>query len=74
MPENMEKNPDKMQNPKDQDRKLESGLGSHCRSTSAFTPNMITDIVMKAAENRERDMHFPEHTPQNVPSLNCLFA
>ena len=56
MPAKMEKKPDRTQNPNDQDRKLESGLGSHCRSTSALTPNMITDIVMKAAAKQQQNI------------------
>jgi len=49
MPEKMEKKPERTAKPNDHDRKLESGLGSHWRSTSDFNPNMITDIVMNAA-------------------------
>lgn len=67
MPAKMEKKPDRMQNPNDQDRKLESGLGSHCRSTSALTPNMITDIVMKAAGKQQQNIRLIV-----LFSKNCL--
>ena len=52
MAEKMEKNPDKTAQPKDQERKLESGFGSHCLSISALMPKMVTEVDMRAAEEQ----------------------
>lgn len=48
----MEKKPDTTQKPKDHERKLESGLGSHWRSVSALIANNMVDMAMNAAEKK----------------------
>ena len=53
MAENIEKKPDSTAQPKDHDRKLESGLGSHWRSMSALMPNMVTEMEIRAAEEAD---------------------
>ncbi len=54
IPAKMEKKPDRTAQPNDHDRKLESGLGSHCRSTSALMPNTVTEILMNRAGNTHK--------------------
>ena len=49
MAENIEKKPDKTAHPNDQERKLESGFGSHWRSMSALIPKMVTEVEIRAA-------------------------
>ena len=54
MAANVAKNADRTANPNDHDRKLESGCGSHWRSTFVLSPNTMMQIVVVIAVNKNK--------------------